>query len=62
MDSKLMNAFDIVYLQFWMQPYAKFSLSLHLSVIKRHCCEFKKVKPSLDHVVEPLIVNLLDMQ
>jgi hypothetical protein len=35
-DSKLMNAFGIVYHQFWMQPNVKFSFSLHLNVIKRH--------------------------
>jgi hypothetical protein len=57
-----MNAFNIVYPQFWMQPYAKFSLSLHLNVMKRHYCELKKVKLSLDQVVEPLNVNLFDMQ
>jgi hypothetical protein len=50
-DSKLMNAFDIVYLQFWMQPYGKKKLSLNISVIKRHYCELKKVKPSLGQVV-----------
>jgi hypothetical protein len=61
-DSKLMNAFDIVYPQFWMQPYEKNNLSLNISVIKRHYCELKKVKPSLDQVIEPLSVNLLDMQ
>jgi len=49
-DLKLMNALAL-YPQFWMQPYAKFSFSLHLSIIKKHYCELKWVKPSLDQVV-----------
>ncbi len=62
MDSKLINALGIVYHQFWMQPNVELPFSLHLSVIKKHYCQLKRVKPSLDQVVEPLNANILDMQ
>jgi hypothetical protein len=58
---KVDECLGIVYPQFWMQPYAKFSFSLHFDVIKKHYCELKWVKPSLDQVVEPSNVNILDM-
>jgi hypothetical protein len=45
-----------------MQLNTKFSFFLHLSVIKRHYCELKRVKPSLNQVAKPLNVNILDMQ
>ncbi len=61
-DSKLMNVFGITYPQFWMQPNVDFSFSLHINAIKRHYCELKKVKPSLDQVVKPLNVNNLYLQ
>jgi hypothetical protein len=61
-DSKLINALGIVYHQFWMQPNVELSFSLHLCVFKRHYCELKRMKPSLDQVVEPLNDNLLNMQ
>jgi hypothetical protein len=60
-DSKLMNALDIVYPQFWMQPNVDFSFSLHMAIIKKHYCQAKRVKPSLLQVVEPLDANILDL-
>jgi hypothetical protein len=60
-DLELMNALGIVYPQFWMEPNGRFFFSLHFNVIKKHYCELKRVKPSLDQVVKPLNVNFLDM-
>jgi hypothetical protein len=40
MDLKSINAFKIVYLQFWMQLNAIFIFFLHLKVIKKHYYEF----------------------
>jgi hypothetical protein len=59
-DYNLMNAFDIVYPQVWIQPAVDFSFSLHMAIIKKHYYQAKKVKPSLLQVVEPLDVNILD--
>jgi len=42
MDLKSINAFNIVYLQFWMQLNEKNSFFLHLNVIKNHYYEFWK--------------------
>jgi hypothetical protein len=48
-DSKLMDApKHCVYPQFWMQLDENFYFSLHMSVIKKHDCELKQVKSSLD--------------
>ncbi len=51
-----------MYLQFWMSPDANVYFSLHLNVIKKHNCELKQMKPSLDQVARPLNANLLNMQ
>ncbi len=61
-DSKLVNAFDIVYPQLWMQLDVDFSFSLHMFIIKKHYFQAKRVKPSLLQVVKPLDVNILDLQ
>jgi hypothetical protein len=58
---KVDECLGIVYPQFWMRPYATFPFSLHFSVIKKHYCELKWVKLSLDQVVEPLNVDIFDM-
>ncbi len=57
-----MDALGIVYPQFWMQLDVDFSFSLHLTIIKKHCCETKKVKPSLLQVAKPLNFDLLNLQ
>jgi hypothetical protein len=51
MDSQLINALSIVYLQFWMQPNAKF-LFLYILVSSRDT-KLKRLKPSLDQVAKP---------
>jgi hypothetical protein len=56
-DSKLMNAFGSIHPQFWMQ----LDVNSSINVIKRHYCELKKVKPSLDQVIKPLNANFLDL-
>ncbi len=61
-DFELINAFGIVYPQFWMQFDADFSFSLHMVLIKKHYCEATKVKPSLLQVAKPFDANLLDLQ
>ncbi len=38
-DFEFMNAFGIVYPQFWIQLDADFSFSLHMHIIKKHYCE-----------------------
>jgi hypothetical protein len=45
-----------------MQLYADFFFALHINVIKKHSYQLKKVKPSLDQVVEPWNANLFDLQ
>jgi hypothetical protein len=61
MDFELMNALSILYSQFWMQLDINSPFFLYLSVINKHYCESYRAKPSLDHVVEPLNANLLDL-
>jgi len=56
-----MNAFSIMYSQFWMQLDINSPFFLHFSVMNKHYCESYKAKPSLDHVVEPLNANLLNL-
>jgi hypothetical protein len=51
LDSELMNAIGILYLQFWMQPNVEFSFSLDLNVIKKQYCKLKRMKLSLYQVV-----------
>ncbi len=60
-DSKSMNALGILHPQFWMQLDVNSFLSLHINVIKRHYCELKKVKSSLDQVTKPLNANFVDL-
>jgi hypothetical protein len=56
-----MNALGILHPQFWMQLDVNSFLSLHINVIKRHYCELKKVKSSLDQVTKPLNANFVDL-
>jgi hypothetical protein len=46
-EFKVDDAFGIMYSQFWMQPNTIFYF-LHINVIKKHYCELKKMKPSID--------------
>jgi hypothetical protein len=63
LNYELMNAFDIMYLYFWMQLDVKLFFSLHFIIIMKNHCEAKRmVKPSLLSIVEPLSANFFNLQ
>ncbi len=61
LNHELMDAFENISTQYWLEPNCVFTFATHLSLIKRHYCTPKKLGTFGSWVLEPLSRDIFDL-